>query len=50
MALAEAQYSGWLPQLLTHQVNGLAEYKKAFELLSSETKAIKVFLEVSPID
>lgn len=50
IALAEAQYSGWLPQLLTHQVNGLGEYKNAFELLSSETRAIKVFMEVSALE
>ena len=50
MALAEAQYPGWLAQLLTHPVSGLGEYKKAFELLAGEPGSIKVFVEVDTID
>lgn len=50
MTLAEAQYPGWLPQLLTHPVEGLDEYKRAFELLEGDSGSIKVFVEVDTID
>jgi threonine dehydrogenase-like Zn-dependent dehydrogenase len=46
MALAEAQYSGWLRQLLTDPVQGLENYKEAFQKLDSK-EAIKVFYEVA---
>jgi hypothetical protein len=34
-ALAEAQYSGWLKPLLTHPVEGLENYKDAFQKLET---------------
>ncbi len=46
MALAEAQYPGWLKDLLTHPVRGLDNYKEMMRLLTEEKEAIKVFVEV----
>ena len=46
MALAEAQYPGWLGRLLTHPVEGLDNYGEMIRLLTEEKAAIKVFVEV----
>jgi glucose 1-dehydrogenase len=46
MALAEAQYAGWLSQLMTHKVNGLDNFKDAFEHLNSKDE-IKVYYQVA---
>jgi glucose 1-dehydrogenase len=45
LAIAEAQFPGWLDQLLTHPIHGLEEWAKAFELLGAPG-TIKVFIEV----
>jgi glucose 1-dehydrogenase len=47
MALAEAQYPGWLKRLLTHRVEGLDNYEEMIRLLTEEKSAIKVFVEVN---
>jgi threonine dehydrogenase-like Zn-dependent dehydrogenase len=47
MALAEAQYPGWLERLMTHPVKGLDEYKEMIRLLTEERGAIKVYVEVN---
>jgi threonine dehydrogenase-like Zn-dependent dehydrogenase len=47
MALAVAQYPGWLERLLTHPVYGLDNYAEMIRLLTEEKAAIKVFVEVS---
>jgi threonine dehydrogenase-like Zn-dependent dehydrogenase len=47
MALAEAQYPGWLKQLLTHPVRCLNNYAEMIRLLTEEKGAIKVFVEVN---
>src|SRR3954453_8404451 len=47
MAHAEAQYPGWLEQLLTHPVKGLDNWKLLLETLTSAKAAIKVYCEVS---
>ena len=49
MALAEAMYPGWLSRLLTHPVQGLGNYRRAFDLLSGQEQIIKVFIEVAPV-
>ena len=49
MALAEAQYPGWLPRLLTHRIERLGDYRRAFELLGAKG-AIKVFVEVALLE
>lgn len=50
MALAEAQYPGWLSRMLTNPIYGLGEYEKAFEQLSGDSKPIRVFVEVADLD
>ncbi len=47
MAQAEAQYGGWLAQLLTHPVKGLENYAELFEKLTSAKGAIKIYCEVA---
>ncbi len=49
MALAESQFPGWLSRLLTHPIKGLDNYEQAFERLSGDSRAIKVFVEVAPL-
>jgi threonine dehydrogenase-like Zn-dependent dehydrogenase len=46
MAQAEAEYPGWLPQLLTHPVQGLANFELLFQTLTSAKGAIKVYCEL----
>src|ERR671923_1405919 len=48
MSQAEAEYPGWLRQLLTHPVRGLENYAEMFERLQNPDGAIKIFCEVSP--
>ena len=47
MAQAEAQYPGWLAQLLTHPVKGLENWKQLIETLTTAKGAIKVYCEVA---
>ena len=49
MAQAEAEYSGWLPRLLTHPVKGLENYEQLFETLTAAKGAIKVYCEVAEL-
>jgi len=49
MAQAEAEYPGWLTQLLTHPVRGLENYHTLFQHLTSGNGAIKVFCEVADL-
>jgi glucose 1-dehydrogenase len=46
LALAEAQYPGWLTRLMTHPIKGLDNFKEAFERLNSKD-AIKVYYQVA---
>jgi threonine dehydrogenase-like Zn-dependent dehydrogenase len=50
MALADAEYAGWLNQLLTHPVRGLENYGELLATLTSAKDAIKVYCEVAPFD
>src|SRR4029453_2619705 len=47
MALAEAEYAGWLGQLLTHPIHGLDNYAQLLETLTTAKDAIKVYCEVA---
>jgi threonine dehydrogenase-like Zn-dependent dehydrogenase len=47
MAQAEAEYPGWLFQLLTHRVKGLQNFQELFEKLTAGSGAIKVYCEVA---
>ena len=51
LALCEAMYSGWLERMMTHKIEGLENYEKAFEILenSGNYKAIKTYFEVSSL-
>ena len=47
MALAEAEYAGWLGQLLTHPIHGLDNYEQLLATLTTAKDAIKVYCEVA---
>jgi glucose 1-dehydrogenase len=49
MAQAEAEYPGWLGQLLTHPVKGLEHYQELFDHLTMAKGAIKIFCEVADL-
>lgn len=51
LALCEATYAGWLARMLTHKIDGLENFAKAFDILnnSGDYKAIKTYFEVAPI-
>lgn len=49
MAQAEAEYPGWLGQLMTHPVKGLENYRELFEKLTAAKGAIKVYCEVADL-
>jgi threonine dehydrogenase-like Zn-dependent dehydrogenase len=46
MSQAEAEYPGWLRQLLTHPVHGLGAYRELFDRLQNPDGAIKIFCEL----
>jgi len=47
MSQAEAEYPGWLRQLLTHPIKGLDAYRELFDRLQNPNGAIKIFCEVA---
>jgi len=47
MSQADAEYPGWLRQLLTDPVRGLDNYRDLFERLQNPNGAIKIFCEVA---
>jgi glucose 1-dehydrogenase len=47
LATAEAQYPGWLRQLLTHPVKGLENWQLLLDTLTTAKGAIKVYCEVA---
>ena len=49
MALAEAEFPGWLSRLLTHPIPGLDRYREMMDELMSGVDVIKVFCEVAPL-
>jgi len=49
MALAQAEYAGWLEQLLTHPIKGLENYAQLLDTLTTAKDAIKVYCEVAPM-
>jgi len=48
MAMAEAQYAGWLSRLLTHRVDGLENHAQLIDLLQTAKDAVKVYCEIAP--
>jgi threonine dehydrogenase-like Zn-dependent dehydrogenase len=49
MALAEAEFAGWLERLLTHPVHGLESFDELIATLTTAKDAIKVYCEVAPL-
>jgi threonine dehydrogenase-like Zn-dependent dehydrogenase len=47
MSQAEAEYPGWLRQLLTDPVRGLENYTQLFDRLQNPNGAIKIYCEVA---
>ena len=47
MSQSEAEYPGWLRQLLTDPVLGLDNYRELFDRLQNPNGAIKIFCEVT---
>jgi threonine dehydrogenase-like Zn-dependent dehydrogenase len=50
LALAAAEHPGWAARLLTHPVQGLERHQQLIETLSTAKDAIKVFMEIAPLD
>ena len=46
MSAAVLEYGDWLSRLLTHRIDGLANYQKLFDTLSNGKDVIKVYCEV----
>lgn len=44
---AELEFPGWLSKLLTHPVSGLENYDSMMTMLTAETDAIKVYVNVA---
>jgi len=49
LALAEVQYPGWTPRLLTHPIAGLDNYRQMIDSLTNARGAIKVYVDIAPI-
>lgn len=50
LAMAEAQYPGWVARLLTHPVQGLDSYRELIETLTMGKDVIKAFCEIAPLE
>ena len=46
-AMAEAQFPGWLPQLITHRVQGLERFRDLLDTLTTGDGVIKVVCDVA---
>ena len=47
MALAEAEYPGWLARLLTHPVKGLEHFQQLYDALANGQGVIKAYCQVA---
>src|SRR5256885_10927869 len=50
LAMAQAQYPGWVERLLTHPIQGLDNYRQLIDTLTSGKDLIKAFCEIAPLD
>jgi threonine dehydrogenase-like Zn-dependent dehydrogenase len=50
LAMAQAQYPGWVERLLTHPIEGLDNYHQLINTLTSGKDVIKAFCEIAPLD
>ena len=46
----ELSHPGWLARLLTHRIDGLANYRELIDTLTMGKGAIKVYCDVAPLD
>ncbi|HVR76190.1 MAG TPA: glucose 1-dehydrogenase [Planctomycetota bacterium] len=49
-AHAESEYPGWLASLLTNPIQGLDQYDEMMRQLTEDRHAVKVYVEVKPLD
>jgi threonine dehydrogenase-like Zn-dependent dehydrogenase len=47
LAMAEAQYAGWVARLLTHPVGGLQNYRQLMDTLTGADGVIKAYMEIA---
>jgi threonine dehydrogenase-like Zn-dependent dehydrogenase len=50
LAMAQAQYPGWVARLLTHPIQGLDNYRQLIDTLTMGKDVIKAFCEIAPLD
>lgn len=50
LAKAAVEFPGWAARLLTHPVRGLENYRQMMDTLTMERGAIKVFMEIAPLE
>jgi threonine dehydrogenase-like Zn-dependent dehydrogenase len=50
LAQAELTWPGWLSKLLTHPIKGLENFQQMMDTLITAKGAIKVFVEVAPLE
>jgi hypothetical protein len=50
LALTEAECPGWAARLLTYPVRGLENLQQLIDTLTTARGAIKVFMEIAPLD
>ena len=50
LAMAQAQYPGWVARLLTHPIDGIENYRQLIDTLTSGKDVIKAFCEIAPLD
>jgi threonine dehydrogenase-like Zn-dependent dehydrogenase len=50
LAMAQAQYPGWVARLLTHPVEALDNYRQLIDTLTSGKDVIKAYCEIAPLD
>jgi threonine dehydrogenase-like Zn-dependent dehydrogenase len=50
LAMAEAQYPGWVARLLTHPVQGLDNFRELIDTLTGGKNVIKAFCEIAALD
>jgi glucose 1-dehydrogenase len=50
LAMAQAQYPGWVARLLTHPVEALDNYRQLIDTLTAGKDVIKAYCEIAPLD
>jgi threonine dehydrogenase-like Zn-dependent dehydrogenase len=50
LAMAQAQYPGWVARLLTHPIQGLDNYRQLIDTLTMGKDVIKAFCGIAPLD